>query len=51
MLTDGDADLLERVIADVTRARVNGIGPQIHTAAPDAALRIALGFGVITQLS
>jgi pimeloyl-ACP methyl ester carboxylesterase len=44
MLTDEDADLLERMIADVTRVRVNGIGHQIHTAAPDAALRIALGF-------
>jgi pimeloyl-ACP methyl ester carboxylesterase len=44
MLTDGDADLLERTIADVTRVRVTGVGHQIHTAAPDAALRIALGF-------
>jgi len=44
MLTDGDADLLERTIADVTRVRVSGLGHQIHTAAPDAALRIALGF-------
>jgi len=44
MLTDHDADLLERMIADVTRVRVSGIGHQIHTAAPDAALRIAVGF-------
>jgi pimeloyl-ACP methyl ester carboxylesterase len=44
MLTDEDADLLERMIADVTRVRVSGIGHQIHTAAPDAVLRIALGF-------
>ena len=44
MLTDGDADLLERMIADVTRVRVSGIGHQIHTAAPDVALRIVLGF-------
>src|SRR5262245_8480616 len=44
MLTDGDADLLGRTIADVTRVRVGGVGHQIHTAAPDAALRIALGF-------
>ncbi|HKQ72447.1 MAG TPA: alpha/beta hydrolase [Blastocatellia bacterium] len=44
MLTDGDADLLERTMADVTRVRIGGVGHQIHTAAPDAALRIALGF-------
>jgi pimeloyl-ACP methyl ester carboxylesterase len=44
MLTDEDADLLERMIADITRVRVSGIGHQIHTTAPDAALRIALGF-------
>jgi len=44
MLTDGDADFLELAIADVTRVRVGGVGHQIHTAAPDAALRIALGF-------
>jgi pimeloyl-ACP methyl ester carboxylesterase len=44
MLTDEDAGLLERMIADVTRVRVSGIGHQIHAAAPDAALRIALGF-------
>jgi len=35
---------LERMIADVTRVRVSGIGHQIHTAAPAAALRIAVGF-------
>jgi pimeloyl-ACP methyl ester carboxylesterase len=44
MLTDGDAELLEITIADVARVRVGGVGHQIHTAAPDAALRIALGF-------
>lgn len=44
MLTDEDADLLEQTIADVTRVKVNGIGHQIHTAAPDVALRIVLGF-------
>jgi len=44
MLTDGDADLLGRTIADVTRVRLGGVGHQIHTAAPDSALRIALGF-------
>lgn len=44
MLTDKDADLLEQTIADVTRVKVSGIGHQIHTAAPDVALRIVLGF-------
>jgi pimeloyl-ACP methyl ester carboxylesterase len=44
MLTDEDAELLERMIADVTRVRVSGIGHQIHTTAPDTVLRIALGF-------
>lgn len=44
MLTEADADLLGQTIADVTRVRVGGIGHQIHTAAPDAALRIVLGF-------
>ncbi len=44
MLTDEDAALLETIIADVTRVKVNGIGHQIHTAAPDVALRLALGF-------
>ena len=44
MLTDEDANLLEQTIADVTRVRVSGLGHQIHTAAPDAALRIVLGF-------
>ncbi len=44
MLTDGDADFLERMIADVTRVRISGVGHQIHTAAPDTALRIAMGF-------
>jgi pimeloyl-ACP methyl ester carboxylesterase len=44
MLTDGDADLLEQTIPDVTRVRISGIGHQLHTAAPDAVLRIVLGF-------
>jgi pimeloyl-ACP methyl ester carboxylesterase len=44
MLTDGDADLLEQMIADVTRVRVDGVGHQIHTAAPETALRLVLGF-------
>jgi pimeloyl-ACP methyl ester carboxylesterase len=44
MLTDGDADLLERTIPDLSRVRVGGVGHQIHTAAPDVALRIALAF-------
>ena len=44
MLTDGDADRLEETIPDVTRVKVSGIGHQIHTAAPDSALRIVLGF-------
>jgi pimeloyl-ACP methyl ester carboxylesterase len=44
MLTDEDALLLESLIADVTRVKVNGVGHQIHTTVPDAALRIMLGF-------
>ena len=44
MLTDEDADFLEQTIADVTRVRISGVGHQIHTAAPDTALRIVLGF-------
>jgi pimeloyl-ACP methyl ester carboxylesterase len=44
MLMDEDAALIERLVADVTRVKVSGIGHQIHTAAPDVALRLALGF-------
>lgn len=44
MLTDEDAALLEQTVADVTRVKVSGIGHQIHTMAPDVALRIVLGF-------
>jgi hypothetical protein len=44
MLMDADASLIEQIVADVTRVKVNGIGHQIHTAVPDVALRLALGF-------
>ncbi|HEX4948863.1 MAG TPA: alpha/beta hydrolase [Blastocatellia bacterium] len=44
MLMDEDAALLEQTIADVTRVKVSGVGHQIHTAAPDVALRFVLGF-------
>ena len=44
MLIDEDAALIEQLVADVTRVKVSGIGHQIHTAAPDVALRLALGF-------
>jgi pimeloyl-ACP methyl ester carboxylesterase len=44
MLTDEDAAMLETIIADVTRVKLSGIGHQIHTVAPDVALRLALGF-------
>jgi pimeloyl-ACP methyl ester carboxylesterase len=44
MLTDEDAMLLETTIVDVTRVKLSGIGHQIHTVAPDVALRLALGF-------
>ena len=44
MLTEGAADLLERMIADVSLVKISGVGHQIHTIAPDAALRFALSF-------
>ncbi|MBL8204618.1 MAG: alpha/beta hydrolase [Blastocatellia bacterium] len=44
MLTDDDATLMEQTVADVTRVKLSGIGHQIHTMAPDVALRLALGF-------
>lgn len=44
MLIDEDAALIEQIVTDVTRVKVSGIGHQIHTAAPDVALRIVLGF-------
>ena len=44
MLMDEDAALIEQLVADVTRVKVSGIGHQIHTAAPEVALRLALGF-------
>ena len=44
MLIDEDAEFIERTVADVARVNVSGIGHQIHTLAPDVALRIVLGF-------
>lgn len=44
MLIDEDAALIEQIVTDVTRVKVSGTGHQIHTAAPDVALRIVLGF-------
>jgi pimeloyl-ACP methyl ester carboxylesterase len=44
MLTDADAELIEQTVADVARVKLAGIGHQIHTVAPDVALRLALGF-------
>ena len=44
MLTDEDAAMMKRQAADVSLVKLSSIGHQIHTVAPDVALRLALGF-------